>query len=164
MAKQQYTNILVEGPDCSGKSTVVERLKNLLKWDSKSLHHRQGNQFQRYLQEYTQENIVFDRGHVSESVYGQLWRGGDPFNEEEKRLLDGLCKHRSLIIFTCPPIHLLKVRYIDRKFSQQIKFEELEYARELFCTIFKDIPHILYTSQSLKELDNLLKKVKKVIG
>ena len=59
--------IIIEGPDCSGKSTVVDRVKNELRWDSKSLHHREVYQFYRYLKEYSSANqIVFDRSHFSE--------------------------------------------------------------------------------------------------
>ena len=62
--------IIVEGPDCSGKSTLVNRTKNDLRWDSKSLHHKEGNQFLRYLKEYAfSEQIVLDRSHFSEEVY-----------------------------------------------------------------------------------------------
>ena len=71
----KISKIIVEGPDCSGKSTVVERIKNMLCWDSKSLHHKEGNQFLRYLREYVlNENVVFDRAHFSEEAYSHLWR------------------------------------------------------------------------------------------
>ena len=80
--------IIVEGPDCSGKSTVVHRIKNALRWDSKSLHHKGGDQFSRYLREYANNDcIVFDRSHFSEIVYSKLWRNGSPFTEIESNIL-----------------------------------------------------------------------------
>ena len=83
--------IIVEGPDCSGKSTLVDTLKNRLLWDAKSLHHKEGNQFQRYLKEYALgEEVVFNRAHFSENVYSKLWRGGSPFLEKEKEILNDL--------------------------------------------------------------------------
>lgn len=164
MEKNSYTNILIEGPDCSGKSTVVERLKNMLRWDSKSLHHRPGSQFQRYLKEYVhQEKVVFDRGHISECVYGQLWHRCVPFSNEEKTLLDSLCKKQILIIFACPHIDLMKNRYKKRDFAQQIKLKELEITHSLFCEAFENIPHIVYTSKNFEELDELLKKIKRMV-
>ncbi|MFA5887236.1 MAG: hypothetical protein WC852_00815 [Candidatus Nanoarchaeia archaeon] len=155
------TRIIVEGSDCSGKSTVVDRVKNALHWDSKSLHHREGSQFARYLKEYaTNENIVFDRSHFSEEVYSNLWRGGSPFSKPEKQILDGICSIDTLIIFTCPPAEVLKERYLKRGYEQQIRLEELEKSRELFCSEFNGIPHRLYLSKNYGELEELIREVK----
>ena len=73
----KITKIIIEGPDCSGKSTVVERIKNMLRWDSKSLHHQPGNQFKRYLKEYAlNDNIVF----VEDSIEAiKIWESMKTF-------------------------------------------------------------------------------------
>lgn len=158
------TRIIIEGPDCSGKSTVVDRIKNALHWDSKSLHHREGNQFARYLKEYAaSEHIVFDRSHFSEEVYSKLWRGGSPFSKEEKEILDNICRLNTLVIFTCPEAEVLKERYLKRGYEQQIKPEELEKSRELFCSEFSKVPHSLYTSKDYDELNVLVKEVRELV-
>lgn len=150
-------NIIVEGPDCSGKSTLVDRIKNTLRWDSKSLHHMEGNQFYRYLKEYALlEKTVIDRSHLSEEVYSILWRGGTPFTSQEKNILDEICKIDTLIVFTCPDIETMQERYNKRNFQQQIKFEELEKSRELFCKQFENLPHCLYKAKTFEELDFLV--------
>ena len=160
----KISKIIVEGPDCSGKSTLVERLKNKLKWDSKSLHHKEGNQFQRYLHEYAfADNVVFDRSHISEEVYGTLWRGGSSFMKSEKEILDCLIKYNSIIIFACPPLDVMKERYKLKGFEQQISIEELEKSRELFLKNMGRVKHILYTSSSYEELDNLIVNVVEMI-
>lgn len=161
----KITKIIVEGPDCSGKSTVVERVKNMLRWDSKSLHHRPGDQFQRYLKEYALgENTVFDRGHFSEGVYSILWRGGDPFSDEERRILDEVASYRSLIIFSCPSFEIMRRRYLEREFEQQIGLNDLERSRELFISRLKEVPIVMYHSESYEELDGLVRKVVEVVG
>ncbi len=161
---KRVRSILVEGPDCSGKSTVVERLKNMLRWDATSLHHREGDQFQRYLREYAlAENVVFDRGHFSEEVYSRLWRGGSPFSPSEREILNAICTQSMIIIFACPSLELMKQRYHQRPFEQQIKLVELEESRTLFCATIEQIPHILYTSQNYEELDTLLRQVQQMI-
>jgi thymidylate kinase len=152
--------ILIEGPDCSGKSTAIDRIKNSLRWDAKSLHHKEGDQFQRYLKEYcTAENIVFDRGHISESVYGQMWRGGNPFTKEEFNFLNFYLQREGLVIFALPSEETLISRYRSRSFSQQIKENELFIARNSFLEKSKLVPNILYTSSSYVELDELVKEV-----
>ena len=157
--------IIIEGPDCSGKSTLINQLKNELKWDAKSLHHKESNQFSRYLNEYAGNDlIVFDRSHFSEIVYSILWRGGNPFSKEEQKILDSFCIEKVLIIFACPSAKVLKKRYSERDYDQQIKYGELEKSRKLFCEVLKDIPKIVYESKNYEELDKLVKKIKMVVS
>jgi len=154
--------IIVEGPDCSGKSSVVERVKNTLRWDSKSLHHLQGNQFDRYLKEYSiNEKIVYDRSHFSEIVYSVLWRNGSPFSDEETKCLGFISKKDTLIIFACPDLDTMKKRYKCRNYPQQIKFGELEKSRNLFINLFKEVPVLVYYSRNYEELDKLVDEVKR---
>ena len=160
------SKIIVEGPDCSGKSTLVDRLKNRLRWDGRSLHHKEGNQFQRYLKEYAlADNVVFDRSHISEEVYSQLWNRGKPFTEKEKEILDNLIEYNSIIIFTLPQWEHMHQRYIDRKFEQQIKLNELQHSRSLFENTMRRFSYLVYTSSSYAELDLLVDDiVAKFIG
>src|SRR3989344_6635110 len=156
--------IIVEGPDCSGKSTVVERIKNALRRDSKSLHHKDCHQYARYLREYSNaEEIVFDRSHISEIVYSILWRDGNPFSKGEEKILDLILQHESLIIFACPSLELMRSRFNSRKFPQQIKFEELVKSRELFISKLGEISFIPYLSNNFLELDELLEKIRSLV-
>jgi guanylate kinase len=162
--EKRISTIIVDGPDCSGKSTLVERLKNTLKWDAKSLHHRPGNQFQRYLKEYAfLENTVIDRSHFSEEVYSKMWRGGSPFSFDEKEILDKLSSQKSLIVLVCPSADVLKQRYLGRNYPQQIKLEELEYSRELFLAELGGICNIHYQSKDYEELDKIIMEVRNEI-
>lgn len=157
--------ILIEGPDCSGKTTLVEQLKNALRWDSKALHHKSGDQFLRYMKEYIQqEQVIFDRGHYSEWVYSQLWRGGNPFSPDEKKLLDQFCRQRMLLIFTCPPLEVMTERYLQRSYQQHIKLDELARSRQLFCETLDNIPKITYASRDWQELQHVIKTVTQKIG
>ena len=159
--------ILVEGPDCSGKSTLVDRLKNTIHWDSLSLHHRDGDQFSRYLQVYSSHNhVVFNRGHVSEAVYGRLWREGNPFTKEEWNVLNDVCNLRMLVIVSFPSIETMRLRYQERKYSQQLSFDELDASRNLFehYTDRVSFVPLWYHSESFNELEELVKKVKDIVA
>jgi len=163
MTSLKITKIIIEGPDCSGKSTLVERLKNVLRWDSKYLRHKEGDQFGRYLREYAGEETVLDRSHFSENVYSKMWRGGSPFTKEEKEVLDKAAAVNSLIIFAIPSLKTLKERYQSRGFEQQITLEELSYSRKLFLEEIRGLPIIIYRAKSYGELEKLLNKVKKMV-
>jgi len=158
---QKIDAVIVEGPDCSGKSTLVDRLKNTLRWDAKSLHHKPGNQFKRYLREYAlMENTVIDRSHFSEQVYSTIWRGGSPFNSVEKEILDKIALNQSLVILVCPSVDVLRKRYLARNYPQQIKLDELEHSRELFISELGGICNIHYQSRDYDELERVLNQVK----
>ena len=157
--------ILVEGPDCSGKSTLINRVKNTLRWDCKSLHHRSGNQFQRYLQEYaSSKDMVIDRGHISEEVYSTLWKRETPFSKSEKKILDDIVTEQYLIIFSCPSLDTLQERYRQRTFKQQISLAELEVSRELFLNTMQSFPYISYNSNNYEELDLLVARIEKEVA
>lgn len=162
--KNKILRIIVEGPDCSGKSTLVNRLKNILRWDSKSLHHRDGEQFFRYIKEYIlAEQIIFDRGHFSEEVYSKLWRGGSPFTKEEKTILNQICKMNTLIIFACPKLEILEKRYLSRKHFQQISLGELKKARALFIKEMRKQDILISSSENHKEMEQLIRKIQSLI-
>ena len=65
-------NVFIEGPNGSGKSTLADYVKNLLRWDQLNLHHRDGDQFRRYLAEYGRDKTVFVRAHWSEAVSPEM--------------------------------------------------------------------------------------------
>jgi thymidylate kinase len=158
--EKKIRKVIVEGPDCSGKSTLVERLKNSLYWDSKYLRHAGENQFFRYLKEYSHgENIVFDRSHFSEEVYSHLWRKGSPFLEEEKKMLDRICELHGLIIFSLPEKEEIKKRYLARDFDQQITLDELMESYEKFEAESKKVDCIIYRSRDYEELNELVKRI-----
>jgi thymidylate kinase len=156
--------IIVDGPDCAGKTTLVHRLRGELGWDAKFLNQTKGKPFPRYAQEYdSQQRVIFERCHLSEEVYSTLWRGGNPFSFMEKRTLDEQISSQGLVIFACPDVNVLRERYQARNHNQKIRFQELERAHWLFNKAFEYVTHIKYTSKDWKELDELVKKVKEEV-
>lgn len=159
--KVKINKIIFEGPDCSGKTTAVNLVKNILRWDSKSLHHKNGDQFERYAKEYIlNSELVIDRSHFSEAVYSQLWRGGNPFSNKEFEFLNYLVQKNAIVVFVLPDFKLMKKRYLERKYEQQISLSELEKSRELFKQIMKNIDCVKYTASSFEELKKLVEKIK----
>jgi len=157
----KINKIIFEGPDCSGKTTAVNLMKNVLRWDSKSLHHKEGDQFERYTKEYIlNSEVVIDRSHFSEIVYSELWRGGNPFSDKEFKFLNYLLQKNAIIIFVLPKLELMKKRYLERKYEQQISLSELEKSRELFKQIMETTDCILYTASSFEELNKLVEKIR----
>lgn len=81
--------ILLEGPDCSGKTTLARTLKNC--FDLTYIHHSFNPDDIKYAKEYSEfseyvkntNDILVDRWTPSEVVYGNIIRGKSRINEEE---------------------------------------------------------------------------------
>lgn len=152
--------MVVEGPDCAGKSTLVENLKNALKWDSKALTHQEGDQFQRYLREYAQaDGVIFDRGHVSEMVYSMIWRGGNPFSGAEKDLLDEICLRKGLLIYVSPSMITLYARYHAKKVLNKIDELPWKESIDLFHIEMNNLECISYDAENWSALEQCVKRV-----
>jgi thymidylate kinase len=145
--------IVVEGNHCTGKTTLVEELRGILSpqgWDTKNLVHRPGNQFHRYLLEYaTADRVVYNRSHYAELVYGQFYRGKNPFGKSEVQALDAVVEADGLVIYCDLPVKDIKMR-LERRNSTEVlstdetTLEELTANSAAFEEVFKDRNVIRY--------------------
>jgi hypothetical protein len=111
----------------------------------------------RYLKEYASaDKTIFDRSHISEAVYDELWRGGKAFTKFERKILDRLAIHNSIIIFARTNIEELRRRYNLRTYPQQISIEEIETSLTLFDRCLKDLPRLVYRSKNHNEIEEIL--------
>ena len=155
--------IIIEGSDCSGKTTLVRALKSPLShsgWDVADLGHKNGNPFDRYIDHYVNSNkVIFDRGHFSEVVYGNLWRGGHGMSEWEHSFLDEYVLNNFLVIFAHAPEKILKERYNSRSYGQVIEENELSIVQSRFASALNHPNVVQYDSSSSASLDAIVEKV-----
>jgi thymidylate kinase len=157
-------NIIVEGVDCAGKSTLVKEIKNRLKYDVLALGHRAGDdQFRRYLRAYADhERMVYERSHISEVVYSVLYGREQPFSQSRRSLLDQIAAETSLVIFADPDVDIAKERYLARQgVYQQIQLDQLETCIGLFRDYRKAYKwnSVVYKSRDWAELEAIVDKV-----
>ena len=142
--------IVIEGCDCSGKSTLVRALKSRLftkGWDVLDIGHRPGAQLERYLKLYVNaDRIIFDRGHFSEIVYGDLWREGKHFVDWEKEFLDRYLFEHFVVVRAEAPLAILLERYKTRNYHQIVSKEELENVQQRFLKLMNHNDVIKYNS------------------
>lgn len=142
--------VIVEGSDCSGKTTLVKRLKAALSdsgWDVLDMGHKPGDQFARYLRTYLDaDGLVLDRGHLSEVVYGDLWREGRHFAPWERQLLDDLVKDEFLLVLCTASPEVLAERYGARTYGQVAAKDELSRIQEHFESTLAPLQPLRYTS------------------
>jgi len=155
--------IVVEGTDCSGKTTLMDALKNrlcYLGWDVVNLGHRDGNQYNRYISQYLKaDKVIFDRGHFSEIVHGDLWRGGHGMSTKEVNNLNEYVFRNFLVVFVHAPEEILKERYYSRLYDQIIKSDELAVVQSRLAALLTNPCVLKYDSNSLTGRDDMVEKV-----
>lgn len=101
--------ILIEGPDCSGKSTLIEEMFPSFVKIHNGRYPSQLAAYSAYLEQcdkqrssHIRPNTVYDRMHISEIVYAHVMRGitdiPDYFKQVENRLLSMHC-----VLVVCLP-------------------------------------------------------------
>ena len=151
-------NVILEGLDAAGKTTLAEKLRD--KYGMRILHSttktRNDLNYHIDLLDY-QQNTVFDRFHVGEVVYPQIY-SRDPkiadneFEIIEKRIIDN---NDMFIIFVTSDMSIINERLIARgeenylaemddqnklftKYSSEFKSKYPNYKN--FCTIDIAVP------------------------
>ena len=155
--------IIIEGGDCSGKTTLINRLRSKLSpqgWYSLSLSHRTTHQFERYLAKYlSDERIIYDRAHFSEIVYGKLWRAHAGFTTWQQQFLHDFVLDNFIVVLAQAPRETLMQRYRARHQAQAIDISELEKAQDMFQREMRDSRIIQYHATDLDSLDQVVKQV-----
>lgn len=143
--------IIIEGPDLSGKSTLIEGLKNKIPsavqiklWTKpkdgtkESLDYIYGIYNKMLLATKDKEvNWLFDRYIYSQMAYSYK-REHDDMDADELRLLDiKLEKDRALFIYVDVPLESLKARLADRG-DEHITESDLSILKERYEQIWED--------------------------
>ena len=147
--------IILDGPDCVGKSTITEKLANSLGCNIVRLTYNGDRSLKAYYQMMTVDNVVHDRSFISEIIYpkyfGRACRLDFDYEKYLHKLIDNLSI--KLIILTASPETLEKrmrsrgddyINNIDK--LAKINRDYLEYARE------HNIAVIDVTNKSIDEI------------
>lgn len=161
-------NVVVEGIDRAGKSTLVRELKNALGWDARFLGHRPGEQYLRYLRGYaTTDRMVIERGHVSEAVYSYLFGRPEPFEPAQLRVLDGVLATTAIVVFADPDLDDVAARYEQRTLRQTVTPEQIAAGASAFRAWFDthDYPGLIrYHSTDFDEMRGVIDLVVERVG
>ena len=146
--------IIVEGVECAGKSTLIQKLRSeIVPWDCKMLGHKPGIQFDRFISEYViNDEVVFNRSHISEVVYSELWQRETPFSSEEYRVLNDYIKRHFILILCEAETSALIERYQARDYHQKVSADELDKVKELFIAKCANLNVVRYDGSKKENL------------
>lgn len=129
-------NVIIEGPDACGKSTLAEKLVN--KYGMHYVHFPSAD-LDAHMNSLLSDNTVFDRFHIGELVYPEIYGREPKFNGLEdaniimKRIVDN---NDLLIIFRTSDLSILNDRLVKR--GELDYLEEIEEQNRLF-TIYSSV-------------------------
>lgn len=107
--------IIIEGPDCAGKSTLAKSLAGALDMDILTMTANGGQSVPGYLQKLACDGVIIDRCWVSEQVYSDLFGREPRIDNDDAEALSEFCVLTGIpIIVLLPPLHVVIGRLNER--------------------------------------------------
>ena len=123
-------NIILEGPDAVGKTTFAELLRDNYNME---IVHFPSATCQEHLDALYKDNTIFDRFHIGELVYPEIY-GREPkldFDEANYKIMRAIVDNNDiLIIYITSDLEILRQRLIER--GEYNYLDEIEQQNELF--------------------------------
>ena len=107
--------IIIEGPDCAGKSTLAKSLAGALDMNILKMTANGGQSVSEYMQKLACDGVVIDRCWVSEQIYSDLFKREPRIDHGDAEALTELCGYMGIpIIVLLPPLHTIIDRLDER--------------------------------------------------
>ena len=137
--------VIIDGPDCSGKSTLANEL--VKRHDGVHLHqtYRFKNQMFTYhtarlrkaIELSKDRLVVLDRLWMSEAIYGNVYRGGTKWPHEGRMMDRVIRKHGGLYIICSGEPSVIGARHAQMKLKRVEQFnDKMETIAELFNSMY----------------------------
>ena len=136
--------IILEGPDCSGKSTLMERFPDHLEKHHFSHEEDKLKRYLRFLSDCS-PRAVLDRFHLSEQVYGRVMRNRNEFVYTGRFIERVLLTHDSCVILCLPPLGAVLTRWRERLGEEMVQDERtMRRIYESYTSLHTYLPVYLY--------------------
>lgn len=130
-------NILIEGSDGAGKSTTIQYLQMLLEWPvvkgSDFSHAAQGNEylFNKFYKLTDLNNFIFDRCHISNLVYAQLYKDYSILTPEQVQLIEDRLRNESMVFYLYADLDVVINRVVNRG-DDYVKVDMIKKIRDKY--------------------------------
>jgi len=126
-------NIIVEGADQQGKSTVCDMLHGLLNWPVEHFNLTIPKEFDFHGSYILPENSISDRSYLSEIVYSSI-RGCES-RVVKKELLEERMKCRCTLLILCDR----KENYTHSNRDEYLSESQILRARAVYRDVFEEV-------------------------
>lgn len=154
-------NIIIEGPDGVGKSTLVKKLKEYYNIDSIRLSYKDPKDLNFYSRLLEKTDCIFDRQFLSEIVYSPIFGRVCQLTEEDVTLLYNKTKKLNIPIFI---LELPTDELLDRINKRGKEHINIINNLQKICDSFKDLSikfNIEVINTSKISFEEIIKKVEK---
>lgn len=161
--------IILEGCDKTGKTTLAEYLRDKHKYEIVKCSQPKGDPFLEYIHKLKKagKNVVFDRFHLGEEVYGPIYRGKSGLTKDSFASIEDYANKLGAVMILCTdtPQHIInRFKTENETFTQEKDVRNIvdTYAQLFIKSKIKTKKyHIMMTPHDLLkngELDKLLTK------
>lgn len=149
--------IILEGPDCAGKTRLAEALKEKLT-DYLYIHHGlYKHAYGPHKESLKLTNVIIDRHWPTELIYGTVFRSGPVYNinqmEEDARRNDVNTK----FILCLPPKAKVLARFEERN-NPDITFEQMGKVYDSYVLLKNMFPYFKIFNYAENNTDEFIKK------
>ena len=107
--------LILEGPDCAGKSTMAKELAERLKLDIIKSTYCGPKTIDAYCERLACQDVVIDRCWISEVIYSKYFGCPPIVDDFTDRMLCDICVKQNIpIVVMLPPIDVIIQRMIER--------------------------------------------------
>lgn len=164
----EYRNaIIIEGPDCSGKTTLAKKINEYYNNELDVLHctGHDPRDYKFYYQTMRKKNIVFDRHFIGEMIYPEIFhRKGCLSKRQFNKLKTYAEKARIPVVVVVPPETVLMRRLADERLNEEQEIKDtIKSARNSFYKIAKENNFILVEPEDGNiNITEVIKSIEKV--
>lgn len=150
-------HIIVEGPNCSGKSYFIRALLAQDKFKHYEVEHLSGacpntREFHEYLLNYDRP-MLFDRFFIGETIYPTLFKREPKMTYEEMVQLVKKYKDK-IVIIIIDADYDFNIRAHKRK-NEEFVYEDIKFEKDMFYQRYKELSEIkglqIYRFKNYKE-------------
>lgn len=140
-------NYIVVGTDCSGKTSLVEMLSDITKFNvvkGSSFQHSKCTQdelFNKFLEFTKMDNVIFDRFTYCNEVYAPMYDDFAMLSDEHRRFIEQKMKDKATIIYLYADDEVLEKRFNSRG-DDYVSLDKLKYANGKYEEVLHKVEHL----------------------